>query len=529
MPTRPLPTPSPRVTPPHGTAPTRTHRFAHGMAAGLFRQMVTLSVGFVFTPFLLRHLGASQYGAWLVALQGLGYLSLAELGVVALLPREAAYATARGRKDRGDASALARLVGEVMTLTLVQTLLLAVAPVLVWFFPPKALGELREPLAALLAAFAVLFPTRVFPAVLEGVQDLGFHGGLQTFAWLLGTGITAVMVYAGRGFHAMVWGWIATQAALAIGCAIRIQARHGGLGLVRPRLVSRERARGYLGSSAWLGLSQLVQVVLTATDIALIGRLLGAGPVVPYAMTGKLVSALGTKPQLIMHVAMPGLSELKAGESPERVRPVITVLSLVTLVASGAIAVVVLAINRAFVAKWVGPDLFAGGALTACLVASMMARHWSTTLVYSVFCFGHTRNITLIGLAESAVSLAVSWLLIQRLGVIGAPLGSLVGVLVVAIPALLIALSGELRIPIGALVAPLAGWGTRLAGVIGAVLLARHSLHAASWPGLVLLAAAVGTAYAAVMLPVLLRPPAREFVLRAWGTVAGATGLSRPS
>ena len=78
---------------------------------------------------------------------------------------------------------------------------------------------------------------------------------------------------------------------------------------------SSRAIKEYLSRSAWVSVGQLAQVFPTGTEILVIGKTLGAGSVVIYACTTKLLSVLGNPPQLLMQVALPGLSEMKTGET----------------------------------------------------------------------------------------------------------------------------------------------------------------------------------------------------------------------
>src|SRR5256885_15283659 len=74
---------------------SRTTRIIGAIGLGYLGQAVTVLVGLWLTPFLLHQPGQRDYGLWLLALQMTAYLSLLDLGVVALLPRETAYAIGR--------------------------------------------------------------------------------------------------------------------------------------------------------------------------------------------------------------------------------------------------------------------------------------------------------------------------------------------------------------------------------------------------------------------------------------------------
>src|SRR5262245_66322916 len=116
---------------------SRTRRFLGGLGVGYASQAVLLLVGLWLTRFLLGRLGQHDYGLWLVGTQLLGYLMLTDLGVVALLPREVAYATGRSQGDsKADGGLLSELVGETSRLVYYQMPLVALIAVGFWWFLP---------------------------------------------------------------------------------------------------------------------------------------------------------------------------------------------------------------------------------------------------------------------------------------------------------------------------------------------------------------------------------------------------------
>jgi hypothetical protein len=188
----------------------RTRRFISGVSLGYAGQVLTIVVGLWLTPFLLGRIGAHDYGLWLVALQVLAYVALLDVGVVALLPRETAFATGR-RALTGDGRELPALVGETARLVLWQTPAAAVVALAVWLSIPTEWDALRAPLGVALAAFVVLFPLRVFQAVLQGLQDFAFLARAQLAAWTAGLALTVWMVFQGFGLYSVAAGWVLTQ------------------------------------------------------------------------------------------------------------------------------------------------------------------------------------------------------------------------------------------------------------------------------------------------------------------------------
>src|SRR6188508_2762063 len=156
----------------------RLGRFVSGLGLGYLHTLVVLAVGLWLTPFLLRQLGTHDYGLWLLASQVLVYLALMDLGVVALVPREVAFAVGRGSSPAGAAvgESVADVIRRTMTLVAWQTPLVAVAAAVAVWLLPADWELMRRPFAVVAAGFVLAFPLRLFAALLQGLQDLAFLG-----------------------------------------------------------------------------------------------------------------------------------------------------------------------------------------------------------------------------------------------------------------------------------------------------------------------------------------------------------------
>jgi O-antigen/teichoic acid export membrane protein len=484
---------------------TRTERFLGGFTIGYVHMAVATAVGLWLTPFLLTRLGAETYGLWLVGTQIVAYLLLMDLGVVALLPRETAYVT--GRTGRSDSPELGALVEQTMTLAVAQMpLVIAGSIVAVWWLP-ESWQPLRTPLAFVLGMFVATFPLRTFQAALTGLQDLAFVARVQFGAWMLGTALTVVLVLGGFGLSSMAVGWCATQVCLVVACAVRISMRFPAAVPRRLSLGEVRSAREYVTRSFWVAVSQTAQALLNGTDLIIVGAVLGPAAVVPYACTGKLIAVLANQPQSILQSAAPALSELRHSDDRARMFQVSAALSQATLAASGLVACIVLSVNRGFVSWWVGPEQFAGFGLTFLMLAAMLARHFNTTYVYSLFCFGHERRLALTALADGLVTIGAGIVLVTVLGRAGGPLAALAAVLSVSLPLNVRALARETGVSSADLVASLGPWARRfvLAGAVvtGAGVLIRPT----SFATLTLTVAAAAAIYVlAVASPVLNSP-----------------------
>ena len=147
---------------------TRTRRFVGGVSVGVAHQVVVTAVGLWLTPFLLGRLGAHDYGLWLTSAQLIAYLTLLDIGVLALLPRDVAYETGRAGGVQ-HASDLADVIGRTAHIVVWQLPIIAAITWAAWFLLPVAWQPLRFPLAILLVAFVVTYPLADFPCGAAGV------------------------------------------------------------------------------------------------------------------------------------------------------------------------------------------------------------------------------------------------------------------------------------------------------------------------------------------------------------------------
>lgn len=499
---------------------SRTKRFLTGVRFGYVSQAITTIVGFWLTPFLLERLGAHDFGVWATVAQLLAYLLLLDVGIVALVPLDVARASGevdpsiRVQRIR---EALARTLGVL----LLQLPIIAVAAASLWWLLPARWADAREILAPVLVIFVLCYPFRVANATLEGLQEFRILGRTQLATWSLQTVLVVALVWAGMGLPALVWGWAVQQVASALVLTTYLVTRHRRLLPGKPRLPHRAVLRSQFARGGYISATQVATVLLYGTDVLVISRLLGPAAVVPYIMTAKLVAVLQHQPQMLMHVAMPALGQLRAGGDRERLRTVVSSLGLAFLLISGGIVVVVGAVNEGFVGLWVGRERFGGVGLTFLLLLSMLGRHWATTLNYTNFSFGRERQVAVLGVADGVVTIVSSIALVRLIGIAGVPLASLVGLTTVALPSGLTLLARAMEQPVSSLLRPLAPFGVRLA-----VLTAASAVVASRWvpDGLLSLAAtaaATGIVYALVMFPMVKQSPLQPYIN---SVVAGVRG-----
>ena len=483
---------------------SRSRRFLGGLSFAYLNQAAVMLTGLWLARFYLRHLGQHDYGLWLAGTQLLTYLMLMDFGIVALLPREVAYATGRGGAMNPE---IAPILGQSARVVLLQTPVVALGALVLWLTIRPEWEQLRMPLFWVMLAFVVTFPMRIFAATLEGLQDLAYLGSVQLAAWAANVVTSVLLISNGFGLESLAVGWLAFQLITTASAFVRLRRRfphvlpHKLPHLEGPQIFTFFR-RGF-----WLSVAQIAQSLLSGTDLLIVTYVLGPSIAVVYAMTGKLVNVLSNQPQLLMNAASPAISELKATGNYPRLLVVSICLTRVMMIASGMVACVVLAVNGRFVTWWVGKDIYGGFPLTCLLLAAMLVRHLNHTTVASLICYGREKRISLTTLSDGLVTLASSVIGIRLFGLIGAPIGSLLGASLVSVPLNLTGLAREMSVAPAVLLQSLLPWFWRFAIVAGLAQFVRKIPNL----NLFLAAPAVALVYGLVVLPLFFREPLDQY------------------
>lgn len=499
---------------------SRSKRFLGGVVFGYAFQILTMVTALWLTPFLLHHLGQRDYGLWLTALPILNYLVLADFGIVALLPRTVAYSTGRAGGSK-NAAELQSILGRTAAVVLCQTPLVMIAAALIWIFLPQDWAALRGPLGLAMGTFAALFPLRMFPATLEGLQEQAFVARAGIVTWIAGTVTSILMILGGLRLYSVASGWLITLVGTALACVYRLWKYHPEVLPSRLPKLSKSELWAQLGRGFWISANQVGQMLQAGTDVLVVSRLLGPAMVVPYVCTAKLASTLANQPQMLMQSALPGLSEMRTAESKERLYHVSTALSQGMLLLTGLLACMILVVNKAFVQWWVGPKLYGGFPLTCLVLLQMVMRHWSLTFVYTAFSFGHEKRLAISTLVDGLTTAGAMLLLVRFFGYSGVVGGSIIGVCLTTLPITMVTVARELNLSTGRLLRPFWPWCWRFVLVATGCFLLARTWTPTSPLQMLSIGAAVAIVYCSALLRPILASPLGAYLRQGFGEMMG--------
>lgn len=397
---------------------------------------VAIVTGVFLVPLTLHSLGARLWGVWLASGEVLAYAGMTDLGMLAVLPWM--IAEAEGRRDRDE---IGSLVAQGIWLGGVVAVVYVGVSVVLWQLLPSALflsavdrHLVVRPLALTVVMIAATYPLSAYRAYLTGTQDVAFTGGLILLQNAVSAALTAVLLLKGFGLYALAISAAGPPLAGALVCLFRAMR-------LAPDIVFRFalphlRSLKFLftnGIGVWFG--NLGWQLLAASNGIVITYLGHPEWVAIYACTSKLSTMCMSLGWVLPDSGHIGLAQLHGeNRSRSRVRDVIVVMQRLHLVIAGVVAVGLFAFNPAFVAWWVGPQMFGGLSLNAWLAVGVVVHSFTHGLMTSAAITGNRPRVGALALLNGALQAPLAIFLGHRFGLIGVPAAALVGVALLSIP-----------------------------------------------------------------------------------------------
>jgi len=386
------------------------------------RGLLFLSV-LVLTPYLFRQLGPAGFGTWSVLFTFVTVASLTEHGLALAVVKLVAEERGRGH-DPG------RIIGAAVILMGALGLLAALLLVLggIALDGLAADGDERAfTLAMLLLAVGVALraPLAAYAAVLKGCQryDLAnLENAFLTVAFTVGA--VAAIELGGDIVGLALAQAVALLAAGAL-AALLLARAEPGLRLL-PRLSDGRAVRSIVGFGSYTLLADSMGFVAARMDVVVIAAIRSAAAAAPFAAAVKLQSGIQSLVLPWVNLLLPMQAEMWARG---RRQEVADRLVLATRIAAQITIPAVLALSlfaTDLVRLWLGPEAPAVTALIVVLLLTIQIAMLSTAPAETVLiAVGRVRAVAALSLGGGLANLLLSVVLVWKIGVVGAALGTL--------------------------------------------------------------------------------------------------------
>jgi len=413
---------------------TRLARVLKGGVSGAALKVTAVLANAVSLPIAVRYLGREQYGFWVTISTTIMMLSMLDLGIASTLTNSISRAYA----ERSDEMAR-RYYATAFWSTAVIAVFLGFLGAIGWHLIDwRALFRLSDPAvarqagrcAAIAFGYALLtLPLGLANKVMGGYQRVPVANTFAMLNSVLGLVATILVVR----MHGTVVNLMAAFCAamltgtilLNLWMALRHEPR------IRPALqdVHLGVAREIIGHGMLFFVLQIAGLAVFNTDNFIIAHFLGAEQVTPYAVAWRLVGYASVLQSLLVPSLWPAFSEAYAGQDLAWIRAAYRRVMRATLLTVTSATLFLGFAGRWIISVWAGKAAVPGSALLwgMCFWAVLL----SMTINQAVL-LAATQRLKLQAVCSTLtaiLNLALSIVLVQRIGAIGVILSTIISYL----------------------------------------------------------------------------------------------------
>lgn len=402
------------------------------VAFNLGGEFAVICLGAVCIPYVVRSLGADSFGVLSVIWIVLAYMSLFDLGLSRATTKFAAEAIGRGDHHR-----LPGLLGTSLTLQLAMGLLGAV---LLFFISPwvaerllkipgPLVGETVKSFKILAIAVPVLLFTNCLRGMLEAWQrfDLINYVKVPTSASMFLSPLL-ILPIGGRLPSIVLLMTLFRFAAMLVYlrfCLTLLPNPRLHAGLV-PGVLNQ-----LLRYGGWVTISNVTGPILMYLDRFMIGILVSIGAVAYYSAPADMIGRVLIVPASLCAILFPAFSSLSAAGERERLEDFYMRSMKYLIMALGPVLLIVAAFAHDILQLWLGSAFAEQSTLPLQILTLGIFINSLAYFPYSLLQGMGKPSLTgVFHLVEIPIHFALVWLLVSRMGIVGAAIASTTRVLV---------------------------------------------------------------------------------------------------
>jgi O-antigen/teichoic acid export membrane protein len=393
-----------------------------------------LVVGFLITPILVSGLGDYYFGVWQILLRLIGYITPASGR-----PTQALKFTLANQQVTTNSEQKRRNVGSTLVVWFFFLPIMTVlGAILAWFIPTWIHAPVLYTWPIRLAAWILVFNlvlvnlAAIPQSIMEG-ENLGYKRmGVSASLVLLGGIFTWIALYLHTGITGVAIAALAITVVTGIFWLVVGRTYISWFGIARP---SRNEAVDFLKLSWWFMGWNLIMILMTASDVVLLGMLDSVQSVTDYSLTKYAPETLISLVAIMVFGIAPGLGGIIGSGEKKKAGSVRGEIMVITWLILTVIGATVLLWNEEFLKLWVGEKYYLGAIpnlfIIMVITQFVLIRNDSNFIDLTL----RLRKKVILGGVSVTISLllAAAFIGYLGLGVIGLCLGLMAGRLILSI------------------------------------------------------------------------------------------------
>ncbi|MEW6125986.1 MAG: flippase [Acidobacteriota bacterium] len=407
--------------------------------------IVTIGIGFVMSPFLVRNLGDEIYGVWVLVGSLVGYLGLLDFGITPSTVKYVAEYRARGEQQ-----SINRLITTSLTIYSIiglLALLLSVGFAIFFnriFHTPLSFNTAAAVVLITGLNLALTFPATVFVGVLRGYQRYDLDSSVTTINILVRSGVIVALILKGYGILALALVTFAFD-MLRLIYLMRSAYRLNSEIAIKREYFDKAQLRELFGYSIFAFLMIVGKRIIFYTDAIVIGIFLSPAAVTLYSIANRLVTYL-LQVSETMGVLTPTASDMGARNDHQAIKEMLILSTKYMLLIALPVAAVFFILGDLFIALWMGQEYIRSAVILSILTVAVLAHLLEMPAHTILLGLGKHKVVALFTLAQAIANLVLSLVLVKPYGLEGVAFGTTIPTVGFTVVAIVIYFRNYLRV-----------------------------------------------------------------------------------
>lgn len=394
--------------------------------------VVSVSIGFLLTPYLTRHLGKSGYGIWTLANSYVGYYGLLNLGIRSAITRYIALYSAQNdtRRLNQVASTTLAIFAATATVTLVASFALATNIAGYFNIPLTLRNDFTETIKILGLATSLSFIYNVFGAVVAAREHYIAINISTIIFTIIRALIVVVLIKNGFGLLGVAYSTL-TVSILQIATKFllfRHFASDVTFGFAYIKKSTFKVLVCYGGITSVITLADFLRHNL---DSFVIGRFVNMDAVGVYGISALVIRYMLNTISAGISVLSPRFSRLDGSGQKQEIRRIFIRALEIASAISFAMTFFAVAFGPKFIQLWAGEE-FAEAGLVLIIISTAYAFDLSQCPSISLmYAMNKHKYYAFYTICEALANAILSIILVQKYGMIGVAIGTAVPMIVI--------------------------------------------------------------------------------------------------
>ena len=395
--------------------------------------LLNVVVAFFLSPFVVHSLGDKIYGIWTLVVSLKGYYGLLDLGIRSAVGQ---YVTRYYAQNEIEAlnrtmnTALAIMGGVAVLITLVSGIIAWGAPQ--WFnLEYGNIMILRLTIIITGITMALTFPAAVFGISMYASQRFDLQNLVAGLERILMAGATVFVLKAGFGILGLaIVGFVTTLMAGIANVIFAFRLLRGFR--ISSQFISKASLRELSHYGFFMAFINIAGRIVTNLDAIVIGVFMTAEDITYYAIGANLIPYYFALVSSVTLTITPHATSLDAQGKKERLRSLWLKSSRGIIMFASLIAAGLVFVGKDFLKIWMGERYVAGIAnvssadILKILAIAALMRLGASAGKQMCFAMRRVQFLALLAFIDACLNVLLSCLLVQKFGLIGVAVGTLV-------------------------------------------------------------------------------------------------------